>query len=144
VRLALFCTTVGLLAIGSWRTAPGLVCGTVVLAIGIALGTPSIMVLALQNAPAAERGAVMGTVSMSLDVALGLGPAMFGLVAATADRGTGFLAAAVVAGCGLALAAARLTGTVSGVALERPPTSGPLATRDARSEQAGHRPVSAS
>ncbi|TWD79611.1 putative MFS family arabinose efflux permease [Kribbella amoyensis] len=111
VRLALACTSAGLLVIGLWRTAPGLVGGTVVLAIGVALGTPSIMVLALQNAPAAERGAVLGTVTMSLDVALGLGPASFGVVAVTSGRGTGFLTAALVAATGLALAGRTLTRT---------------------------------
>jgi MFS family permease len=80
------------------------VAGTVVLGIGVALGTPAIMTLALQRAPAGERGAVMGTVSMSIDLALGLGPASFGLVAANADRASGFLAASLVAGAGLALA----------------------------------------
>jgi hypothetical protein len=62
------------------------------------------MMLALQGIPAAERGAVMGTVSMSIDLALGLGPATFGLVAAGLDRSTGFLTAALVATAGLLLA----------------------------------------
>lgn len=105
VRLALLCAAAGLTIIGSWRAVPGLALGTVVLGVGVALGTPAIMMLALQDVPAAERGAVMGTVSMSLDLALGLGPATFGLVAAGLDRGTGFLAAALIAGSGLALAA---------------------------------------
>ena len=104
VRLSLLCCTAGLLIIGSWRTVPGLVSGTAVLGVGVALGTPAIMMLALQRAPATERGAVMGTVSMSIDLALGLGPATFGLVAAGLDRGTGFLVAAAIAGAGLALA----------------------------------------
>ncbi|MFC5266254.1 MFS transporter [Kribbella qitaiheensis] len=105
VRLALLCAAAGLTIIGGWRAVPGLALGTVVLGVGVALGTPAIMMLALQDVPVAERGAVMGTVSMSLDLALGLGPATFGLVAAGLDRGTGFLAAALVAGSGLALAA---------------------------------------
>ena len=105
VRISLLCATIGLAVIGGWRSAPGLVLGTVVLGVGIALGTPAIMMLALDRAPAAERGAVMGTVSMSIDLAAGLGPATFGLVAAGGDRGTGFLAAALVAAAGLALAA---------------------------------------
>jgi MFS family permease len=104
VRISLLCTTIGLVVIGGWRSVPGLVAGTVVLGVGIALGTPAIMTLALQRAPAGERGAVMGTVSMSIDLALGLGPASFGLVAATTDRASGFLAASLVAGAGLALA----------------------------------------
>lgn len=104
VRVALLCCTIGLAAIGGSRSTAGLLAGTAVLGVGIALGTPAIMMLALERAPAAERGAVMGTVSMSIDLATGLGPASFGLVAAATDRGTGFLAAALVAAAGLALA----------------------------------------
>ncbi|GAA1606841.1 MFS transporter [Kribbella sancticallisti] len=105
VRLSLLCAAAGLVIIGSYRAVPGLIAGTMVLGVGVALGTPAIMMLALHDVPAGERGAVMGTVSMSLDLALGLGPATFGLVAASLDRGSGFLAAAVVAASGLALAA---------------------------------------
>jgi MFS family permease len=103
-RAALTCTTLGLVVIGLWRTPPGLVSGTVVLAVGVALATPAIMMLALEGAPANERGSVMGTVSMSLDLAIGLGPATLGLVAATFGRAELFLAAAVVAAAGLATA----------------------------------------
>lgn len=104
VRISLPCAAAGLAIIGGWRTVPGLVTGTFVLGVGVALGTPAIFMLALQRVPATERGAAMGTVSMSLDLALGLGPASFGLVAAATDRGAAFLAAALVAGAGLALA----------------------------------------
>lgn len=107
VRIALLCCTIGLVLIGASRSVPGLVGGTAVLGIGVALGTPAIIMSALERAPASERGAVMGTVSMSIDLATGLGPATFGLVAASADRGTGFLAAALVAGAGLVLATRR-------------------------------------
>lgn len=109
VRLSLLCSTIGLAFIGGWRTVPGLVVGTAMLGVGVALGTPAIMTLALDRAPATERGAVMSTVSMSIDLAAGLGPATFGLVAAGGGRGTGFLAAALVAVAGLALASRRRT-----------------------------------
>jgi MFS family permease len=105
VRLALLCCTLGLAILGGWRAVPGLVLGTGVLAVGIALGTPAIITLALERTRTTERGAVMGTVSMSIDLAAGLGPLSFGLIAASTDRGTGFLAAALVAAAGLALAA---------------------------------------
>ncbi|MEU4294920.1 MFS transporter [Kribbella sp. NPDC026596] len=106
VRVSLLCSTIGLALIGGWPTVPSLVLGTAVLGIGVALGTPAIMMLALDRAGAGERGAVMGTVSMSIDLATGLGPATFGLVAAGLGRGSGFLAAALVAAAGLALAVA--------------------------------------
>ena len=103
-RAALALATLGLAVMGLWRAAPGLLGGTILLAIGVALATPAIFALALDGVPASERGSVMGTVSMSLDVALGLGPASLGLVAAAFGRAGLFLAAAAVAGAGLVLA----------------------------------------
>ncbi len=104
VRISLLCATIGLAVMGGWRSPLGLVIGTGVLGVGVALGTPAIMMLALDRAPAAERGAVMGIVSMSIDLAAGLAPATFGLVAAGAGRDAGFLTAALVAAAGLTLA----------------------------------------
>ncbi|HMG29638.1 MAG TPA: MFS transporter [Jiangellaceae bacterium] len=102
-RAALAGITIGLAIIGTWRSPVGLVVGTVVLAVGVALATPAIMTLALQDVPATERGSVMGTVSMSLDLAFGLGPATLGIVAAATGRGGLFLVAAGVAALGLTL-----------------------------------------
>jgi MFS family permease len=104
VRLSLLCATIALSTIAGWRTVPGLVLGTAILGVGVALGTPAIMTLALERAPATERGAVMGAVSMSIDLAQGLGPATFGLAAAATDRNGGFLTAALIAAAGLTLA----------------------------------------
>ncbi|HEX2418102.1 MAG TPA: MFS transporter [Micromonosporaceae bacterium] len=101
---ALAGVTVGLAIIGLWRTAPGLVVGTLVLAVGIALATPSIMALAWQSAPAAERGAATGTVGMAIDLGLGFGPAALGLVASLTSRPGAYLAATLVAAGGLVLA----------------------------------------
>jgi predicted MFS family arabinose efflux permease len=106
-RAALAVTTIGLSVIGLWRSTPGLVSGTILLAIGVALATPAIMMLALEGVPANERGSVMGTVSMSLDLAIGLGPASLGLVAAAFGRGDLFLAAAGVSALGLVVAVRR-------------------------------------
>ena len=107
VRLALAGIAAGLVIIGGWPSIAGLVAGTVVLGLGVALATPAIFVLALDGVPQNERGAVLGAVSMSIDVAFGLGPVVFGLVAAGAGREAGFLVAAGVAGAGLLLAARR-------------------------------------
>lgn len=101
---ALSGVTLGLTLIGLWRTPLGLVLGTLVLAVGVALATPSIMALAWDAAPAAERGAATSTVAMALDVGLGFGPASLGLVAAQVGRPGAYLAAAGVAALGLALA----------------------------------------
>jgi MFS family permease len=103
-RSALAFTTGGLALIGLVQTPPGLIGGTILLAVGVALVTPAILMLALDGVPAHERGSVLGTVSMSLDLAIGLGPATLGLVAATFGRPELFLAAAAVAASGLVVA----------------------------------------
>ncbi len=107
-RMALTLTTIGLALIGVWRSPSGLLTGTFVLAVGVALATPAILTLALDGVPANERGSVMGTVSMSLDLALGFGPATLGLVAAAFGRAELFLAAALVAAAGLVVAIRRV------------------------------------
>jgi MFS family permease len=121
---ALVGITVGLAVIGLWRSVPGLFVGTIVLALGVALAMPSIMALAWQAAPAAERGAATGTVGMAVDVGLGFGPAALGLVAAWTDRPGAYLAAATFAGAGLCLAvwtAARTGSRTTGASARRQP-----------------------
>jgi len=100
-RISLSLTTVGLTIIGLWRTPTGLVVGTVLLGVGVALFTPALFALAMAGVPANERGAVMGTTSAFLDLAFGLGPATLGFVAAAVGRGGTFLAGAGVAAAGL-------------------------------------------
>jgi hypothetical protein len=62
----------------------------------------------------------MGTVSMSIDLAFGLGPATLGVVAAATGRGGLFLVAAGVAAVGLVLvvASTRRLGARDAVALD--------------------------
>jgi MFS family permease len=102
-RIALTLSAVGLAVIGSWREPAGLVAGTVVLGVGVALFTPALFSLAVEGIPPSERGAVMGTTSAFLDVAFGLGPATLGFVAAGIGRGGTFLAGSAVAVAGLVL-----------------------------------------
>jgi MFS family permease len=74
-RAALTLSAAGLATMGGWETPAGLVAGTAVFAVGVALLTPAVLTLAVEAAAPAERGAVLGTTSAFLDVALGLGPA---------------------------------------------------------------------
>jgi predicted MFS family arabinose efflux permease len=102
-RLALATSAAGLAVMGVWRTAPGLFAGTAVLAVGVALTFPALMMLAVRAAPATERGAVIGTFTAFVDLVFGFGPAMLGFVAsATGFAGT-FLVAAVLSTVGLAM-----------------------------------------
>jgi MFS family permease len=105
IRGALVLSAVGLTVIGVWHQPAGLVVGTVVLALGIALVTPSVFALAVAAVPPSERGQVMATTSASIDIAFGVGPVALGIVAASFGRPAVFLAGALVAGAGLVLVA---------------------------------------
>jgi MFS family permease len=100
-RIALVLTALGLLIVGLWRDPAGLVVGAAVMGIGVALFTPALFSLAVEGVPPNERGAVMGTVSSFLDIAFGLGAAVFGFVASAVGRSGGFLVGSAVAAAGL-------------------------------------------
>jgi MFS family permease len=91
-RIALVLSACGLTMIGLWRTPAGLLAGTIVMAVGVALFTPALFSVAVEGIPANERGAVMGTTSAFLDLAFGVGPATLGFVAAGIGRPGTFLA----------------------------------------------------
>jgi MFS family permease len=110
VRISLVLTSVGLAVIGLWRSPGGLVVGTFVFGVGVALFTPALFTLAVTGVPASERGAVMGTTSAFLDLAFGFGPATLGFVAAGVGRHGVFLAGAGVAAFGLAFVVATRLG----------------------------------
>ncbi len=102
-RVALGLSAIGLGVIGLWRTPTGLIVGTIILAVGVALFTPALFALAVAGVPANERGAVMGTTSAFLDLGFGLGPATLGFVAAAVGRSGTFLVGAAVAVAGLVI-----------------------------------------
>lgn len=116
VRLALAVSAVGLAVAGTWRSPTGLLLGAVLLGVGVALLTPSVFALAVERVTPAERGSVIGTTSAFLDLALGLGPASLGVVAASLGRPGTFLAGALVAVAGLVFVVATRVG--------RPQTTG--------------------
>jgi predicted MFS family arabinose efflux permease len=119
-RIALALSAAGLATVGLWQAPIGLVAGTVLLGVGVALFTPALFALALQGIPAGERGAVMGTTTAFLDLGFGLGPATLGFVAATVGRGGTFLAGAAVAAAGLVLVVTTNLGRADPVADGRP------------------------
>jgi MFS family permease len=102
-RASLSVSSIGLGVIGLWRTPTGLIVGTILLGVGVALFTPALFALAVDGIPANERGAVIGTTTAFLDLGFGLGPATLGFVAAAVGRGGTFLAGAAVAAAGLAV-----------------------------------------
>ncbi len=100
---ALSATAVGLLTIAAWPDPVGLFTGTVLYSIGHALAFPALMTLAVSRAPAAERGAVVGTFTAFFDFSFGVGAISAGAIATLLGFRGAFVAAAVVALAGLVL-----------------------------------------
>ncbi|HSL09972.1 MAG TPA: MFS transporter [Actinomycetota bacterium] len=103
LRSALVLAASGLALVGAVQTPTGLIVGTALFGLGIALFTPALFTIAVDGVPTNERGAVMGTTSAFLDVALGVGPATLGGVAAITGRAGVFVAGALVVVVGFAV-----------------------------------------
>jgi predicted MFS family arabinose efflux permease len=99
---ALATMTVGLSVIGVWASPIGLVTGTVLLAVGVALSTPAFFAAIFATATVRTRGAAAGLASISLDLGVGLGPIVLGLVAHHGGVPRAFLVAAGIALAGSA------------------------------------------
>ena len=80
---ALVMIFIGLAMAAVWSTRTGLIAGTVCMALGVTLSTPAFFSAILATAGPAERGAASGTASAFIDLGLGLGPIVLGLVART-------------------------------------------------------------
>jgi MFS family permease len=112
---ALSCTALGLVLIGVLPGQAGLLLGTVVFAAGVALTLPAVMTLAMSRAPAAERGSVVGTASVFLDLSFGLAPVVLAPLAAVGGYPATFLAAGALAAVGAVLLIARRAAVVPAV-----------------------------
>ncbi len=80
-----------------WVAPAGLYLGAVVLAVGQAFAFPALMTIAVNNAPANERGSVMGTFTAFFDLSFGGGAIALGFVAHAVGYNGTFLVAMVVA-----------------------------------------------
>lgn len=78
---ALALTAVGLAVAALVQSVPGLLLGAAILGIGIAFTTPAFFAAIVSRVSPSERGAAMGTASAFLDLALGGGPVLLGIVA---------------------------------------------------------------
>jgi MFS family permease len=85
---------------GFFPTEIGLWVATVVFAGGVAFTFPAIVALSVMGVPADERGAVVGTTSIFLDVSFGLSPALLGLLAVSTGYPPTFLVSGVIAAIG--------------------------------------------
>ena len=105
-RAATVATTIiaaGMVVIAAWQSPVGLYVGACVFGIGQAFAFPALMILAVRGAPAAERGAVVGTYSAFVDLAFGAGALLLGFVAHGVGYPATFAVSAGVALAGLVL-----------------------------------------
>jgi len=98
----------GLAVIVAWQSGTGLMVGVVVMAIGVSFSTPAFFAAIFATASPAERGAAAGTASAFIDLGLGFGPIVLGLVAREQD-----LSWAFGVGCAIALGGAAWTALMS-------------------------------
>lgn len=94
-------SAVGMVIIALVATPAGLYGGTAVFSVGMSLLYPAMLMLAITDVPAHERGSAVGTVSSFFDLSQGIGAVLLGGVAALAGYRGSFVAAAVLAVVGL-------------------------------------------
>src|SRR3954453_15018687 len=95
--------TLGLGLAAAVPAAWSLLVGSAVLAVGVAFLTPAVFAAIFTLVPASQRGSAAGTASVFIDLGLGGGPILLGLVAAGSGIPMAFLAAAVLTAVGAAL-----------------------------------------
>lgn len=105
---ALVVSAVGLAILGAVVSPVGLYAGTVVLAIGVAFTMPAVLALAVARVPPGERGSVVGTATVFLDLVFGFAPVALGYVADAAGSGPARYAAAFLFSAATAAIAAGL------------------------------------
>ena len=103
--VALAITASGLMLLGVLPGYAGMLVATAVFAVGIALAIPAILALAIARAPASERGSVVGTTSVFLDLSFGIAPVLLTPLADAAGYEAAFIASGVVAAAGVLLVA---------------------------------------
>jgi len=99
--VALVLLAAGLLVVGLWSSAVGLYAGVVIFAAGQALAFPSLMTLAIADAPVADRSSVVGTFTAFADVGFAVGAISLGAVADAAGYEGVFLTASAASLAGL-------------------------------------------
>jgi MFS family permease len=92
----------GLVAIGlgSLAVVPGitgLLAGTAVLGVGVALMTPAVFAAVFGRVPASERGSAAGTTTLFIDLGFAGGPFLAGYVAASLGLAAAFAVAGAIA-----------------------------------------------
>ena len=94
---ALAAVAAGLAVMALWPTPLGALAGAAQMAFGVTFSTPAFFSAIFATASPSERGAASGTASLALDLGLGGGPILLGLVAGSAGISSAFVVAAGVA-----------------------------------------------
>jgi MFS family permease len=95
--VALAICALGLALIGLVPTSLGLMIGTVVFASGVAFTMPALLSVAVSRVPPGERGTVVGTAALFLDLVFGFAPVALGIVADATSYGATFLVSSALA-----------------------------------------------
>ncbi|MFF2496030.1 MFS transporter [Agromyces sp. NPDC058064] len=97
---ALVTIGVGLGIAATWWSPTGLVIGAGVTAVGVAFSTPAFFAAIFATASPSQRGVASGTASAAIDLGLGIGPIVLGMVADAAGIPWAFGVGAAIAGSG--------------------------------------------
>lgn len=92
----------GLVLAAIWVAPAGLVLGAAVAAVGVSFSTPAFFAAIFATASPSQRGVASGTASAAIDLGLGIGPILLGLIADPFGIPWAFGAGAAVAGAGAA------------------------------------------
>lgn len=105
---ALIVSASGLLLIAAQRGVAGLMAGSLLFAAGQAFVFPSLLTLAVRNAPPRERGSVVGTFTAFVDLGFLVGPLYMGTLADTFGYRGSFLGGSLVGFAGLTVLLLRI------------------------------------
>ncbi len=94
--------SVGLGLAALWQTPAGFLIGAALMGVGVTFSTPAFFAAVFATASENERGAASGTASAFIDLGMGAGPILLGMVARSAGIPTAFAVGAAVALMGTA------------------------------------------
>jgi MFS family permease len=100
---ALVGAALGLVIVATVPTLGGLLAGTALFAFGVAFIMPALLSLTMARVPPEERGTVVGTATLFLDLAFGIAPVVLGGLAELGGYAAGFVGAAAISGLGAVL-----------------------------------------
>ena len=92
---------VGMAVMAAWQQPAGLLLGVVIAAVGVTFATPAFFAAIFATARPSERGAAAGTASAFIDLGLGAGPILLGLVARSGGIPAAFAVGAAIALAGM-------------------------------------------